>query len=318
MPDATKTPGLSVVLQTDRFETIAPVVDRLKAQSVSARIELILVTDAPREVEEAVADLDGFASIRVIEAGPGGPLSCARALGVHAARAPVVFLGETHSFVGAEWARRLLEAHRDWDVVVPCFGNANPDTALSWAAFIQDYGDCGEGKPAGEPSEWPGYNVTYRRAFLQAFGDELDVALHRGDELGQELRRRGGRVYFAPDIRVDHLNVDRPRSWLHERFLRGRLIAAHRREPWPQSKRIAYALAAPLVALVLMRRNWPALVRSFRGHRLPAGTAPAWVLGFLVRAAGEALGYAWGARASDSSAMEEYETHKFSYTRSRT
>jgi hypothetical protein len=316
MPDAREAPSLSVILPVDRFETIAPVVDRLKAQSVSDRIELILVTDAPRSLEDAVAALDGFASIRVVQPGPGRPISFARAVGVHAARAPVVCLGETHSYVRAEWATGLLEAHREWDVVVPCFGNANPGTALSWAAFIQDYGDCGEGKPPGEPSEWPGHNVTFRRAFLQAFGDRLDAALHEGDALRRELRLRGGRARFAPHVRVDHLNVDKHKAWFHERFLRGLLIAAHRREPWPRRKRIAYALATPLIALVLMRRNWPALVRAFRSHRLPLATGPAWALGFLVRAAGEAVGYAWGARASASSAMDEYEIRKLAHTRS--
>jgi hypothetical protein len=313
VPEAT--PALSVVLQTDRLDTIAPVLDRLAAQSAKARIELVLVTDAPDPLRQAAAGLEGFAAIRVIGPGPGRPLSLARALGVEAARAPVVFLGETHTYVGPGWAERLLEAHGDADVVVPCFGNANPGTALSWAAFLQDYGDCGEGRPTGEPSEWPGYNVTYRRAFLLAFGDALDVALHRGDELPRELRRRGGRARFVPEARVDHLNVDEPGSWLRERFLRGRLIAAHRRQPWPWSRRIAYSLAAPLVALVLMSRNAPALLRALRRRAVPPGTTPAWVLGFLVRSAGEAVGYAIGARKSDVDAMEEYETHKRAYTR---
>lgn len=303
-------PELTVVIPTDRWETIVPVLDRLSTQPAKPRIELLLLSASPGPLARAAAALEGFGAVRVEAA-----LPAVRAQGVALARGPVVFLGETHSYVGERWAELLLAAHREWDVVVPCFGNANPGTALSWAAFLQDYGWCGEGRPAGELAEWPGLNVSYRRSALLALGDGLDAALQKGDELRGEIRRRGGKACFAPHIRVDHLNVDRRWSWARERFLRGLLIAGHRRAAWGWTRRIGYALAAPLIALVLMGRNWAAFRDALRAGRLPRWTAPAWIAGIAIRAGGEAVGYAFGAGPGSLAEMEEYETHKLAYTR---
>jgi hypothetical protein len=140
-PTRSAPPELSVVLATDDYETIRPVLERLRAQTIRDRLEIILVASEPRAIEGRAAELADFADVRVVEVAGGTPLACARAAGIRSAAASRIFVGETHSYPHPGMASALLEAHRQgWDVAVPAFGNANPEGLLSWTAFIADYG----------------------------------------------------------------------------------------------------------------------------------------------------------------------------------
>ena len=61
----------------------------------------------------------GFAAFRVVEHDPM-QLPAARAAGVRAAGAPVVFVGETHTYPHERWAEALIAAHEHaWTAVTP-------------------------------------------------------------------------------------------------------------------------------------------------------------------------------------------------------
>lgn len=313
-----KAPALSVILVTDTYETIRPVLERLRAQPVRDQIEILLLTPARGAVEPTMADTADFAALRVLEIDSIQSHAAARAVGVREARAKIVFIGETHTYAHEGWAETLIEAHREWDVVVPAFGNANPASALSWAGFLSDYGSWGEGREPGRVGSWPGFNTSYRRSTLLEFGDQLELALQAGDAIRTGVLERGGRVRFEPTVRIDHLNVDRLGPWIDERYLCGLLMAADRATGWSWLRRIAYAFASPLIASLLLWRTSGAVLRALRQARLPAGSIPAWVLGTLVRTAGEAIGYAVGAGDAPRSRMNDYELHKVEYARSST
>lgn len=306
---------MSVVLATDTYATIREVVDRFRAQTIQDRLELILVVPAAEAHTVGAADLDGFAGTRVVSVDAVVPLAAARAAGVRVATAPLVFLGETHSYPDPRLAETLVEAHdAPRTVVVPAFRNANPEGALSWAAFLSDYGGWAEGLPAGEPAIVPTYNVAYRRSFLVALGDRLPLALAQSHELQADLRRNGGRAAFEPAARMDHANISRLRPWLHQRFVLGRVLAANRSRRWPKARRLAYACGAPLVPLVLLARRRDGLRETRRREQVPAGAVPAMVLDTVIRATGELVGYALGAPPSFHDRLDEYEIHKIAYT----
>ena len=113
----------------------------------------------------------------------------ARAAGVRTARSPLVVVAETHAFPARDWAARLVDAHaREWVAVMPSVANANPRGALSWSAFIVDYGRWA---PTGTAAEMcgqpPWYHACFKRAALESFGDRLGVLLEPGSGLAQEL-----------------------------------------------------------------------------------------------------------------------------------
>jgi hypothetical protein len=307
-------PELSVVVTTDNFETIRPVVECLQRQTIKHRIELVIV--APRDEPLAIteADTEGLLGVRVVTVADVRTFGGGRAAGVLAASAPVVVIGETHTYAHPGWAEALVAAHtKPWPIVVPGVGNANPASALSWGVFLMDYGRWFAGLPAGETALAPTHNSSYKREMLLGLGPRLDTALAHGDELALYCQDQGHRAWFEPAARIDHLNIARPRAWLEERFLGGLLIGGRRAVRWPWWRRLVYFAASPLVPAVLLYSLRQAVGAARRQSRLPAGSLPAVVLGAVVWGIGEAMGYLRGARQAESVQMTEYELHKARY-----
>ena len=307
-------PGISVILTTDRYETIQTVIDCLRTQTVVGQIELVLVAKDLTKLDPADSRFEAFAGVRIVEVGMIERFANARATGVRAARAPIVVIGETHSYPHPGWAEALIEAHRGaWAVVAPGFGNANPGSALSWAIFLLDYGRWLAGLPPAEIEIAPTHNGAYKREFLLQLGSQLETALAHGDLITEHLQARGHRCYFEPGAKIDHLNISRPGPWLGERFLFGLLIAGHRAQRWPWPKRLVYFFGSPLIPVVVLCRLRKALLLARRQVRLPWGTIPGLCVGAAVAALGEAFGYAFGAVRSAEQQMTEYELHKVRY-----
>jgi hypothetical protein len=311
-------PRLSVILATDRYATIRNVVARLTAQTVLDEIELVIVAPPGAMVDLDAPSVHGFAAVRLVETDTVLPLAPARAAGVRAATAPIVCVGETHSFPHADWAEVLIRAHAGpWTVVVPAFGNANPENALSWAAFLRDYGRWMDGLPAGETTAVPPYNTATKREALLAFGDRLPQAVSQGEDLVLGLRARGQRAYFEPAARIDHANVSRPGSWISQRYVVGRVLAGARVPQWSWGRRLLYVGGSPLIPVVVLSRLLDSVRLARRSQRLPAGTMPALMVGIVLSAAGEMVSYAVGAAARVVLGSDEYELHKLSYTSGR-
>ena len=65
-------------------------------------------------------DLDGFRHVRIVPLDAVETLAPARAAGVRAASAPIVFIGETHIYPQPGWADALLAAFEEpWTAIVP-------------------------------------------------------------------------------------------------------------------------------------------------------------------------------------------------------
>jgi len=179
-----ESPAISVILGTDLYETVRPVVECLRRQTVKDRLELVII--APRRSSLGMSDADGegLAAVRFVEVGDVSRLAVARAAGVHAATAPIVVIGETHTYPDPSWAEALIRAHEGpWAVIVPGFGNANPNGPLSWAIFLLDYGRWLAGLPAGEIGLAPTHNSSYKREVLLSIGPALETTLAHGDEM---------------------------------------------------------------------------------------------------------------------------------------
>jgi len=313
-------PCLSVVLPTDAVETVSQVLDGFAAQPGAATIEIVLVVPPGTEVSKVTAEARRFAGIAVVEVASLSPLGAARAAGIRAARAPLVFLGETHSYPQAGWMQALQEAKAvgDWDAIACGMINANPETRLSWAAFLADYGRWSATLPAGTIDEAPLHNSLYRRDVLLALGAGLDGLMSHGDGLKLALRARGHRARLVPTMRLAHLNIDQVTSALRERLLAGILIGVQRAGRWPKWRRLGYAVAAPLIAVVLCRRMRPGFRSAFRAGGVPRGTFPLACALQGIRAWGELRGYLGLGPASAQAEMDQLEIRKTDYCVRRT
>jgi hypothetical protein len=295
---------LSYVVVTDGWEPVAELAAALAAQTTVDEIELVLVCVGDGEVSVPALDLRA----RTVRAAGGRD---ARAAGIAAAEGDLVALGETHVVPSPDWAREVVDAHdRGADVVLPRMRNANPESALSWAAFLMDYGRYA--RAATATTAVPAYNATVRRALLLEL-PRLDEALRPGVALDAALRARGASVAQLTRATLAHVNVDQPVDWARERALGGLLLARARRAGFGAARRLGYALAWPLIAALLFGRA----LRAPRATA-PSATVGALALGCGVSALAEAVGYV-GPRGAGRAErrMLDYEMHKRRYVRSR-
>jgi hypothetical protein len=306
---------MSVILVTDRFRTIRRVFARLREQTVKDQLEIVIVIPSGSREGDDTLSFEDFASFQIVEIPTVHPMPVARASGIRAATAPIVFLGETHSFPGPAFAEKLIAAHSgDWDVVVPGFSNANPESALSWEAFLSDYGMWNETLPSGQVGGGPTWNVAYKRSVLGEVDDRLERAMEHGDELALWFRARGGRAYFEPAARIEHANVSKGSSWIEQRFLCGLLVANARKQRWSVGKRLLYVVASPLIPAVIMYRLRKPLKNLMSNGTLPLAALGAMLVGTIVRTAGEVVGYTVGASPEAQPRMDEFELHKLAFT----
>jgi hypothetical protein len=315
--DTSRSAKMSVILPTDTYETIRTVVQHLGRQTVRDQLEIVIVAPRAGSLGLVESELEGFAGVRIVPVESLRPLGAARAAGVRAARAQLVFIGETHSYAHPRCAEALIEAHvGPWAAVVPGFGNINPVGLLSWSLFLLDYGMYLHTFPARETVMAPIHNVAYKRAALLELGSELDRELAHGDQLLVTFHSRGFRTYFQPAARIDHLNVSRWAAWVSDRFQSGLLIGGRRAERWSAFRRLVYFVGAPLIPLVLMKRASKG-ARDARRQGAPFGTTPALILATIVSTVGEMIGYAGKTTLDADARLLEMELHRLPYVSPR-
>lgn len=304
--------GLSYILVTDTVATIEPVLTSLERSSTPELLEVVVALPE-RQREAAEQRLAAFAFRVVVPIANVESLARARAAAVRAASAPLVFIGETHTYPDPDLVAALVAAlDGPFAAVAPALENANPGTALSWASFLPDYGRYFSPRAAGEIPSLASHNCAFRRDVLLGLAPDLEQMLNPTAELATLMRAGGHRLGVEPRARIAHLNVDRPVAWLHERFLHGRLVGGNRADGWSAGRRLAYALASPAIPPIVLRRIRRQLAAGAPAAPFPRGTWPALVLGVLVAAAGELCGYVVGTRRA-TARMAPYELHKTRY-----
>src|SRR5262245_31457798 len=305
-------PRLSVVLATDAYATIRPVLSALRRQACSREIEPIIVLLGGDHAAVPPEDLGAFPHTKII--GSVNHLPDARAAGVRAASAPIVFIGETHTYPQRGWAEALLTAFNGpWAAVVPAVANANPTSAASWASYLFDYGMWGPNRPSGEIADPLVYNTAYRRDVLMSLGDRLSVALDPCEEtLWPWLWSRGHRAALASDARILHLNVATFSTLVREKFCVGAVLSTHRSARWSPVRRLLYFAGSPLIPFVLFgrvlrgARYWPS---DGRRARAIAGV----LIAAVAKAAGEIAGYAGLKLPAAAAKLHDMEIRKVQY-----
>lgn len=286
---------MSVVLVADVFETVREVIGHLSRQTIVDRLELVLIVPSEAKLALDEETCGGFHSLQVVEVGSLGLLQPARAAGARAARAEVLFFGETHCFPEPGSLEALLDRHREpWAIVGQVMCNGNPTTRISWSNMLMDYGRELEGMPGGPVDHLPSHNSSYKRQVLLDLGDELEHLFETGDTLNDAIVDRGGRLYLDERSRTHHLNVTRSSAWLRERLAAGRGYAGRRAEDWALARRAAYALTWPLIGVVRLVRIRRCAERAGLRERLFPGIYPVLILGLTVASFGELLGYCFG------------------------
>jgi hypothetical protein len=293
-------PSLSVALITvDTFESVRKTVAHLAAQTVASEIELVLCAPTQKELALDTTAVAGLHSVQIIETGSLSAVGPIRAQAARTATAAVVAYGEDHCYPDPGWAEALLRAHQEPHAAVgPAMRNANPETLVSWADLIQEYGPWMAPGRRGVVPLLQGHNSSYKRDVLLSYGPRLDTLMESETVLFWDLRSRGHTLFFEPDATAAHVNFSRWRVWLRVLWHLGRVFAHTRALEWPRMKRVAFALASPLIPGVRLAR----LMSSTRRNQVPASlmvrTLPMLMLGLIVDAVAQAAGSAFGPGSS--------------------
>jgi hypothetical protein len=271
-------PEMSVLILTPGgFDLIRETVRHLRAQTARERLELVVVAPSRDALGPFGFETEGFARVRVVEAGEIRRAASAKTLGVLAAHA------------------------RGWDAVGPQMCNANPSSAVSRAGLYLNYGSCLAPAEPGPSSALPWHNVSYRRELLDAYGEDLSALLAVEGLLLEDVRARGHGLYFEAGARTHHVNISRLSSWVAHSFWGGRMFGAARArgKRWTRLRRLAYVGGGPLIPLVRVGRALPQVYRTGAGHADVARVLPAMLAGLIPHALGEVAGYAFGAGPSE-------------------
>lgn len=313
-------PVISVILITpDRYQSLRKTIRHLRAQSLYAQMEIVIVTPTADSLDLDEGELQEFHQFQVVEVGAITSVGPAYAAGIRQASAPVVVLGEDHSFPEPGWAEALVKAHEQgWAVVGPVVGNANPNSRMSWADFLMGYGPWQDPTPAGEMEHLPGHNSSYKRDILLRFGSRLDSMMEAESVLHWDLRRNGCGLYLEPAAKTMHVNFTLLSSWIQAVFQSGRKFAAFRasNEHWSRARRLLFAAASPLIPLVRFRRIVGDLRRPGRPRHILPGVAPILLLGLAVDSAGQMAGCALGMGAAREQLLC-FEFHRYRHVRKR-
>jgi hypothetical protein len=287
-------PALSViVLVPDRLESVAQTLESLRAQDIRAQMELVFVAPVAN-LEIDAETRAAFARIQVVHCLEWRSTAASRIAGIRVAAAPVVAMVEDHCFPAPGWASALVRAHREpWAAVGPAMLNANPRSVLSWVNLAIEYGPWLWPIARGPVGHVPGHNSSYKRDRLLEFGDRLEALFEAESVLHWELQRGGHQVAMEPDARSRHQNFAQFWPTLGLRFHGGRHFAANRALDWPLARRLAYAVAWPLIPLLRTARTLGHMRRAAPRRVTPAFVAML-LLMLVADALGEATGYAWG------------------------
>lgn len=191
------------------------------------------------------------------------------------------------------WARSLDRLHRDRrESAIGGAIECESPGILGRAVYLCDFGRYGLPRPEGLRDPLSDTNVAYRRGALERVREQWEERFH---EPRVHAALGAGSLWFSPDVVVDQLRVDLSLAGLlAERFHWGRLFGAMRASRWSAGRRLAFAIAAPLLPPLLWVRLVAQRVRQGRMSSrfvLPClAAAPLLILWSL----GEAVGYATG------------------------
>ncbi|MCW5976917.1 MAG: glycosyltransferase [Bryobacteraceae bacterium] len=294
---AAPTPEMSVVLTTmDVYESLRATIGHLRRQTARDRLEIVIVAPAAATLQIDEGELSVFWGFQTVRPDAIPSIGAANATAVRLARAPLVAIGEDHSFPEPDWAQALIEAHREgYAAVGPVIKNANPATLISWADLFLAYAPWLDPAPSGLRDHLPGHNSSYKREALLGYGPRLEEMMIAESVLHWDLRAKGQRLYLESRAKTRHTNFSRPSSWFRATFYSGRVFAASRSRHWSGTKRLLYAGASGVIPWVRLARIVRQAIDARQSPRLVLKVAPLLWLGLAVSALGEMMGYATGA-----------------------
>ena len=288
-------PAISAILVTPSdFNVIRESISHLQKQSAISMLEIVIVCPSKEKLNIDVNELNPFSYVEIIEIQDYESLGKCLAAGFLNANSPIVAFIEEHSYPDPQWAAVNLEAHKgDWAAVGWSMGNANPNSLLSWASLLNDFGPWVELDSSQEMKKLPPHHCSYKKEIILEFGEELGGLLEIETILHNKLKLSGRRLYFESNTRSAHKNIGKLSSYIFGEYIGGQLFSSSRmkNESWSLTKRLIHIAATPLIPFLSLRKVNREIRRMGRFQQLYPGIWPYLMMGRVMHALGELAGY---------------------------
>jgi len=217
-----------------------------------------------------------------------------RAAGAHRTCGRLLAVTEDHCLPDADWIQSIIDAHADPHVAIGGVVIKNgSDTSLNWAVYFLDYLRYMPPVEAHETQELTDLNVSYKMQALREVAAAWETEFHE-PIVHAALEQAGGKLLLSPAIAVHQRRQLTAVHALRDRYAFGRLFGSTRAASASVGKRLAYALLAPALPLLLIGR----LARHIAHKKRLAGefirALPAIFLLASAWALGEFAGYLTG------------------------
>jgi len=215
---------------------------RLRDQVLRDSVELIWVDTDP---EAAPLDVSGPGLQPRIIAGSGLTFSQAAAQGLSEAKGDFVAFLEDHAVARENWAQAVIDTFSESDAALVnySFADAEPQTYLSRAFLMAEYGRWMHPTRPGPVSIPSCNNIAYRRNVLERFADEKPLAewLQAEYLLHRRIQSDGGVCLQATDAVVEHEDWFHFSDGLRANSVMKRYNAGSVATSWSLPKRVLYA-----------------------------------------------------------------------------
>jgi len=290
---ATSAPSLSIVIAAVNGWDTLDSIDRLPERN---QIEVIVVDPIGGDLRERL--VARMPPVRVVEVLETRPIPRLRYLGVMRARGDLIAILEDHAAVDSEWAKALIDGHRD--PLVGAIGGAveNGERGLvNWSVFFTEYAAYMSPVPEGLTDDLPGNNIAYKREHLLRHADVLDAGKWES-WVNDRLRSEGVPIASTNRAVVRHIKPFRLGYFLTQRFHFARSYAGMRRGEQSWAKRLVYAAGSSILPALLLARVARTTLRKRRNLGMFVVSLPLIALFLTVGAFGEMVGYLAGTGSS--------------------
>ncbi len=289
----TDAPISAIVASYNARGTIAACLDSLRKQTSAGILEIIVVDSSEDGTAEIVSR--GFPEVRLFTSADRKYPGDARNIGVSHAKGEILAFIDTDCVASPTWAEEIVRAHGGSDAVIGgTIDNANPESAVGWAAYLCEFSQWMPNTPAGPAAEIPTCVLSVKRWVFDAYGPFLEGTLSADSAFNWRLEEGGVRRLLVPSVRISHRNIDRLGVFLRKQIRHGRFFASVRvsEKCFSRWRRLVYLLGTPLLPFVLGGRIAGRVMTRRTYVREFLGAAPLVFLGVCFWSWGELLGYA--------------------------
>ena len=276
-----------VVACHDARNTVVDCLESIRRQA-GRDAEVLVVDNSSDGTAEVVRAR--FPDVAVSRVPPAALVPELWAAGIRASRGDILAITTAHCVPRDGWLAAMMEAMaRPVAGVGGAIDNDPRASVVDWAVFFCRYAPYMPPIEEGFVAEIAGDNAAYRRSAIAACANAWSDGFWEAT-VHAELRRRGDRLWLAPDAVVCHQRSFAFTAFLRQRFVHGRRHGRDRCRELGFAARWLRALGSPLVPAVMLARIVRHVRRKRRGGHELIRALP-FVLAFLAAwTFGEAIG----------------------------